>query len=240
MIQINLLPDVKQEYLRTQQIKHAVIVIAVLVSIVSLGIAALLFIYVQVVQPQYQKAVQNDIDQGIEELKNKPDAQRLVTVQGVLEQISSVKDQQQVLSRTFAYLREFTPRNVSYTRINVALDTNTITLAGGAESYEQAHILANHLKSAQMTYRQNDAEQTITPYANVVFANLSKAEEATDSRPVTFEISFQFDPILFNPTITDQKVTVNASSEELLLPDTQPFNSTSPTPGPIPGEGAIQ
>lgn len=231
MIQINLLPDVKQEYLRTQQTKHAVIVAAALISAIVLGVTVLFFVYVQVVQPQYQKVVQNDIDKSIQELKAKPDAQRLVTVQGVLEQIPALKDQQQVISRTFDYVKGFTPRSVAYTRVGLALDTTTISLSGGTVSYEQAHVLANNLKSAKMIYRQNDAEQTINPYTNIVFNSLSKAENATDGRPVTFEITFQFNPILFDPKISDQKITVNASSEDLLLPSAQPFDASQTTEG---------
>lgn len=236
MIQINLLPDVKQEYLRTQQTKHTVIVGSALISAVVLGVTVLLFVYVQIVQPQYQRVVQNDIDKGIQELKEKPDAQRLVTVQGVLEQMPALKDQQQVISRIFNYLKEFTPRSVAYNQVNLALDTSTITLSGGTVSYEQANVLANNLKSAKMTYRQGDSDQTASPYQNIVFNSLSKAENANDGRPVTFELTFQFNPLLFNPTISNQKVTVNASSEELLLPSSQPFDATEtllPTSGGV-------
>jgi hypothetical protein len=77
-----------------------------------------------------------------------------------------------------------------------------------------------------MTYRQGDSEQKINPYTNIVFNSLNKADGVSDGRPVTFDITFQFNPILFDPTISDQKVTVNASSEELLLPSAQPFNAT--------------
>lgn len=229
MIQINLLPDLKQEYLRAQQLKHAVIVAAVLISAVAITIAALFFAYVQIVQPQYQKSVQNDIDQKLEEMKTKPDAQLLVTVQGVLEQIPALKDQQQVVSRLFPYLREFTPRSVVYNRANLSLDTAAITLSGSTVSYEQAHVLANNLKSAQTTFRQGDTEQTITPYTGIVFGSLNKVDNVSDGRPVTFEITFQFNPILFQPTISNQKTEVNASSEDLLLPSTQPFDA-APAP----------
>jgi len=54
MIQVNLLPDVKQEYLKAQQTKHTVLVGAVLVSIVVSALTILFFAYVQVVQPQYR------------------------------------------------------------------------------------------------------------------------------------------------------------------------------------------
>jgi len=227
MIQVNLLPDVKQEYLKAQQTKHTVLVGAVLVSIIVSALTILFFAYVQVVQPQYQKRVQGDIDSGIEELKQKPNAQRIVTVQGVLEQIPALKDQQVVTSRIFDYLTQFTPRVVTYSKVSLNLEANTLTVAGSTVSYEKANELANNLKSAQFTYVQGDAEQTVQPFTGVVFNSLGKAESVTDGKPVSFEITFTFNPVMFNPASSKNNIKVNASSEELLLPESTPFNEAT-------------
>ncbi len=224
MIQVNLLPDVKQEYLRTEQLKHAVLVGAVLTSVTVVALTILFFVYVQVVQPQYQRAVQSDIDTGLQEVKKKPNAKRIVTVQGVLEQIPAVKDKQLVTSRSFEYLKQFTPRSVKYSRVNLNHETSTMTLSGNTVSYESANVLANNLKSAQFTYKQQENEQTIKPFTGVVFTNLGKSEDSTNGSVVSFEITFQFDPLLFNPSVSKQSIKVNASSEQLLLPEETPFD----------------
>lgn len=228
MIQVNLLPDVKQEYLKAQQTKHTVLVGAVLVSIVVSAFTVLFFAYVQIVQPQYQKRVQGDIDSGIQEIKKKPNAQRIVTVQGVLEQIPALKDKQVATSRIFDYLTQFTPRVVTYNKVTLNLETNNLTISGSTVSYEKANELANNLKSAQFSYTKADVEQKTQPFTGVVFNSLGKSESATDGRPVSFEITFTFDPVMFDPSITNNSIKVNASSEELLLPDSKPFKELTP------------
>jgi len=227
MIQVNLLPDVKQEYLKAQQTKHTVLVGAVLISIVVVSLTSLFFVYVQVIQPQYQKTVQKDIDSKLKEMQKVPNAQRIVTVQGVLEQIPGVKDKQLVSSRIFKYLTEFTPRTVVYSKVNVNLASNTMVLSGSTVSYESANVLANNLKSAKFEYSQGDSKQKIDPFTGVTFNSLGKSETSSDGRPVSFEITFQYDPVLFLQNVSKQAITVNASSEELLLPQAKPFNENT-------------
>lgn len=224
MIQVNLLPDVKQEFIKAQQLKHTVLVGAILISVAVAALTILFFAYVQVVQPRIQQSVQKDIDEGIQALKQKPNAQRIVTVQGVLEQIPALKDKQLVTSRTFEYLQQFTPRSVKYSRVNLNHETNTFILSGSTVSYESAHVLANNLKSAQFTYKQAENEQTIKPFSGVVFSNLGKSESSTGDNTVSFELTFQFDPLLFSPGISKQSIKVNASSEQMLLPEEKPFD----------------
>ncbi len=224
MIRVNLLPDVKQEYLKAEQNKHTVLVAAILTSISVVALAILFFAYVQVVQPTIQKSVQKDIDKGLTEIKQKQNAQRMVTVQGVLEQVPALKDKQQVTSRTFTYLKQFTPRAVTYNKVSLNLETNTIVLSGSTVAYETANVLANNLKSAKFTYFKGDAEQTSVPFSAVTFNNLGKSESAENGMPVSFEITFQFDPTMFDQSISKPVIKVNASSEQLLVPETKPFN----------------
>ncbi len=227
MIQVNLLPDVKREYLRAQQMKHMFTVISILTTIIAVSLLVLLFAYVQVVQPRHRTNLQKDIDSGIADLKKKNDAVKIVTVQGVLEQIPGLQDKKLITSNLFTYLTEFTPRDVSYSEIKLDLTTNTLSLSGQTTTLERANVLANNLKSASFSYKQNDATQTLKPFSNIVFSSLGKTEETQGNKNVGFQITFQIDPTMFNQAISDQKIKVNASSEELLLPSAQPFNETT-------------
>lgn len=228
MIQVNLLPDVKREYLRAQQVKHTFTIGSILITILAVSLMGLLFAYVQVVQPRHRVNLQKDIDTAITDLKNKEDAVKIVTVQGVLEQVPGLQDRKLITSKLFTYLTEFTPRDVSYSEIKLDLATNTLSLGGQSNTIEQANVLANNLKSANFTYKQDDASQNLKPFSNIVFGSLNKTEQAVSGKNVSFQVSFQVDPILFSQKISDNKISVNAASEELLLPTTQPFNETTP------------
>lgn len=223
MIEINLLPQVKKDYLKAEQMKHTVIVASVLLSVVAVVLVSLLFAYVSVVQPQHQKNVQKDIDSGLADLKDKDDAVKIVTVQGALESIPGLEDQELATSRLFTYVAGFTPRSVSYSNLKLNVAESTITLQGSAANFEQANVLANNLKGAKFTYVQNGSEQSAKPFSNVVFDGLSRSEQTQDEKNVSFQITLAFDPIIFNQSIEAGKLQVNASSEELLLQDQKPF-----------------
>lgn len=227
MIQVNLLPDVKREYLRAQQVKHMFTVISILATLTTLSLLVLLFVYVQVVQPRHRANVQKDIDSSTAELKNKKDAVKIVTVQGVLEQIPGLEDKKLITSKLFGYLVEFTPREVSYSEVKLDLAANTLSLNGQTTTLERANVLANNLKSAEFAYKQDDASQKVKPFTNIVFNSLGKTDQAEDNKNVSFQITFQLDPVMFNQKTTGGKITVNASSEELLLPSSQPFSETA-------------
>ena len=223
MIEVNLLPSVKKDFLKAQQMKHTVIVASVLISAASLVSLVLLFSYVQIVQPQHKKNIQADIDQAISDIKAKENAVKVVTVQGALETLPSLQDKKQISSNLFSYVSNFTPRSVSYSNIKLNLDSNTVIMRGSATSFEQANVLANNLKSAKFTYRQDDQVQTIVPFSNVVFDGLSKSEQSQDGKSVSFQLTYTVDPVIFDQSVKDGAVTVNALSEQLLLQTDKPF-----------------
>ncbi|MCA9308860.1 hypothetical protein KC973_00630 [Candidatus Saccharibacteria bacterium] len=223
MIEINLLPQVKKDYLKAEQMKHTVIVASVLLSVVALVIVGLLFAYVSVVQPQHQKNVQGDIDSGLSDLKGKDNAVKIVTVQGALETLPGLEDKQLATSRLFVYVAGFTPRSVLFSNIKLDVTESTLTLQGTAATFEQANVLANNLKGAKFTYVQNESEESVQPFSNVVFDGLSRSEQAEDTKNVSFQITLTFDPIIFNQSVEAGKLQVNASSEDLLLQDEKPF-----------------
>lgn len=223
MIQVNLLPDVKQQYLRAQQTKYLVVVGSVFLSLIFLVVLGLLFLYVQLVQPRHRANIQQDIDAGISTLKEKENSVKIVTVQGVLEQIPALQDKKLITSSVFTYLSDFTPKSVNYSEIRIDTTTNIMTLSGQADTLEQTNELANNLKSANFSYTQNDAQQDVQPFAKVVFTSLGKAEQTTGGKDVSFQLTFTFNPVMFDQSIKNPKLSVNAASEQLLLPTTQPF-----------------
>ncbi len=232
MIQINLLPDVKREYLHSQQVKHTVVVLSILASVAMFALLALLFIYVQVLQPHHRSNIQKDIDASISTLKKKQDtAVKVVTVQGALEQLSGLQDKKLITSRLFDYLKEFTPNDVVYDQVTADTTTSTLTLQGETSSYQSANVLANNLKSAKFSYKRDSTEQTSTPFSAIVFSSLNQASQtqSTTKYPVSFQLTFQFDPVMFDEAITDTTIKVDANSEQLLIPSAKPFNDTAPT-----------
>ena len=69
MIQFNLLPDVKIEFIKAKRQKHMITIVAMIVGAVSLGIFLISLFIVMVAQPQLIKSANNKIYESNEELK---------------------------------------------------------------------------------------------------------------------------------------------------------------------------
>lgn len=223
MIQINLMPDVKREYIKAQQMKHTVLVLSILLSIAIVTVAGLLFGYVRLIQPQHRANLQTDIDTGLTRQRDYPDGVEMVTVQGVLEQIGPIQDKKLITSRLFNYVTDFTPRGVVYNSIAYDSAAGTLTLSGRTTTYEKANELANNVKSAEFSYEQSEQESTINPFSGLVFTSLAAGDEAEDGMRVSFGMTFQIDATLFNQAIRNGNLTVNASSRDLLTPSRDPL-----------------
>jgi len=228
MIQVNLLPSVKQEYLKSQQTKQLFIAGSLIASLSALVILGLLFGYVQVVQPQHRANLQKDIDSGIKTLKANKDGVKVVTVENALKQLPGLEDKKPLTSRFFGYLTGVTPKGISYSEVNVDYSTSTVNLNGTASTYEQANALANNLKNAKLSYTMNDQTTTVTPFSNVVFQGLSKGEQVDTGKPVALQVTFSFGAILFNQAATNLKLQVDSAAQLLGSgSDAQPFGTTS-------------
>ena len=84
--------------------------------------------------------------------------------------------------------------------------------------------MANNLKSAQLTYVENDVKNTIKPFSQVVFTNLGKADQTDSANTVSFQVDMQYDPTLFRERIAKPVITVKADSKDLLIPTAKPFS----------------
>src|SRR5438270_5715427 len=111
MIQMNLLPDVKLEYIKAQRMRRLVLVVSVLVTIVSVGLLVLTLMF-----NVYQKHRSDNLSKNIavesKELQDKPQIDRILTVQNQLESLTSLHSQKYAASRIFDYLNSVTPSNV--------------------------------------------------------------------------------------------------------------------------------
>lgn len=229
MIQINLLPDVKREFLKSQQSKHIFIVGAVALSVVCIAITILLFAYVQIFQPQYRKSVQNDIDKGVTEIKNQENGSKIVTVQAALKSLPGLQDSKLVSSRALTYLSQLSPNGVRYDDVQIDFATNTISFRGTAPDNKTTNQLADNLKKAQLAFTQNTEKLTIAPFSAIVFSTIARSQQSTTGNLSSFEVTMTFDPIMFSQQITEQTLSVGTG---------EPTPSTKQPEFNVPEQGA--
>lgn len=210
MIQFNLLPDVKIAYLKTQRTKRTVILSSVIAAVVFLVILGLLFVSVQVVQKKTLKDVSKDIEKEMSALTATQDLDKILTIQNQLSSLPGLHDKKPIASRLFDYIVVVTPTNAKINKLDVDFSTNTISIAGTADSLSTINRFADSIKFA--TYKTASVSD-VKPFSNVV---TTPTLDATN-KP-SYIITFNFDVNLFSnteqPTLSVPTIISNRSATE--------------------------
>ncbi|HEX9594703.1 MAG TPA: hypothetical protein VF996_01050 [Candidatus Saccharimonadales bacterium] len=204
MIALNLLPDIKKEYLRTQKFKRMFTVGSLIAMAVFVTVTVLLGIFVFAVQRLQLSNTQSDIDGALSQLQSIEDLDKIVTVQKQLEVLPELHKNKPAVYRLFDYLKAVIPNDVSLSKVEFAflLDgSEGGTLTGSAPDPKSVNILVDTLKNAQLTY--DGAETSIKPFQTVI---LDKTN--VDDGGVSYSVIIKFDPTLFDNSLEKAKLTV--------------------------------
>ena len=203
MITLNLLPDIKKEYLNTQRFKRLFIVGSIVISSVFIAGAVLLALFVFGVQRLQLSNTQSEIDSSLSQLQSVQDLDKIVTIQKQLEVLPGLHNDKPAANRLFGYLSTLVPSSVNLSKVEIMFDADTLggELSGSAPSPKDVNIFVDTLKNAEFTYTGADAP--IKPFYSVVLADpIVEADE------VTYKISIKFDALLFDNTLQGAKLSV--------------------------------
>jgi len=210
MIEFNLLPDVKIDFIKAQRQKQLVIVASVIASGAAIALFLLLFAFVHGVQKKSIHDLTNDIHTQSTELINTPNLNKMLTVQNQLDQLNKLHGDKVVSSRLFGYLQKVTPTNVAISELKIDYTQNTMEIDGGAPSLAAVNNFAAALKNARYTTQDNKDQQAA--FSDVV---LSSFNVTVDKGPqYTFTLSYN--PDLFSQT---QDVNMVVQQNDTSRPD---------------------
>lgn len=197
MIQFNLLPDVKLEYIKTRRTKHMVTLVAGAVTALAVFVFVLLFVAVNVIQKQHISNLDKDIQEDISYLQSVEDLDKVLTVQNQLGALSGLHEKKPETSRLYTYLIQLTPSKATIGDITVDFSLSTMSISGTADKLETVNKFVDTLK-----FTEYQTDQTLKPFTNVVLTDfaVSPASGAT-KREVTYQIDFTYDPVIFNATV---------------------------------------
>jgi len=227
MIQINLLPDIKRQYLKSQRIKQ-LFILGAFGAVILAGAGVILMWFFTLGQNYHLDRLQEDIDEKIAELQAVEDLDKVVTVQNQLEEIELLSDQRPEVARLFNYLPAVTPDSVDLGSVEVEYSgSETITVAGFGESFKAINVFIDALKNATYVHSEN-AEPT-DAFDSVVLAG--QGDDDTSGKK-SFKIVMRFDQGIFDNNLKDLKLSVpkitSTQSEterpkSLFDPDAQPI-----------------
>lgn len=217
MIQFNLLPDVKQEYIKAKRQKHSVIVISLLAASASLFIFVMLFLTVNVFQKGHIGRLTDDIKESTDILNNTKDLDKILTIQNQLNSLPELHDAKPVTSRLFGYMTQVTPAQVTIGDIQLNYEEKTLSLTGTADSLSTINKFVDTLKFT--TYVEGAADQADTgdakkPFSDIVLASFARSKEGS-----TYQITLNFDSEIFNAKkqttlIVPKTITTRSETEK--------------------------
>jgi Tfp pilus assembly protein PilN len=207
MIQLNLLPDIKKEYIKAQTLKRNILIVSILAVIVSVGIVVLLAVYVHVVQKVALDNVKTSVTKNNAQLQKVSNLPQILTVQAALSALPNLHSQNYTTSNLFNYLKVLVPNNVSLNKLDLEETLQTIQFTGISTDYTSLSVFADTLKHAQLTYGSAGQTHTITAFSqvNILSANVSTG---TQTPGVDFSLQVNFNPILFQETTVNPTMNV--------------------------------
>lgn len=190
MIQLNLLPDVKLQYLKVRRMQRLVVSVSMLLIIASLFIFVLLIGTVDVFQKKSLSDLNHDISTYKSQLQNTPNLNKILTVQNQLQVLTSLHDQKPAATRLFGYLQQLTPADASISQFNIDYTQNTVSITGDANSLDVVNAFTDTLKFT--TYKKSDGTSA-NAFSAVVLSQFSR-----NSSGATYTITASFDPAIFD------------------------------------------
>lgn len=253
MIQLNLLPDVKLEYIKARQRKRMVFGTSIIISAFFLSILIALFVLVKFAQKEHITNLDKDIAAKTEELKSKEDLDKILTIQNQLNSLPALHNQKPVTSRLFDYLIQLTPAQATISDVTLDFADNSIIIEGNSDEISTINKFVDTLKftgyvtseegvenaqkqcalqeiSVQGASAEGDAK-ICRAFNEVVLEEFSLDGQSAEqsSKPVSYKIKLKFDPEVFRNIKPKQDET----AVTLKIPNIISTRSATEKPGAL-------
>lgn len=217
MIQINLIPDIKQELLRAQRTRRTAISISIFIGLAAAGLVVILAVLLGV-QLVHQNITKANITKEYNTLKNVDSIEDVLTIQNQLKTLQSYQDTRTMDSRIFDVLTAInpvSPNNVSFSSVKLDPTEDTITIEGSAANgYAATETLRKTILNTKVESGSGDSLESTDLTSDVTIGETSYGEAADGTRVLSFTISFTYPKGLFDNSLKNIKiVTPTAKSD---------------------------
>lgn len=195
MIQFNLLPDVKVQYLKARKQKRLVVLGSTVFAATAFVIFVFLFLYVRIAQTAHSADLSDDISTRLTELRKVKDLDKMLTVQNQLTSLPGLHEKKPVATRYIDFLGRLTPSNVSISQTDVDFTASTFQITGESNDIAAVNKFVDTLKFTKYSTKQSsESASTPTPaFSEIVLSSFARTKDK-----VTYTVSAKFNPALFN------------------------------------------
>ena len=202
MIEINLLPNVKRELLKTRAMRNRVISISFLIGGVSIATVVVLALILgsQIAAEAVQSGVIKDRN---DKLMAVEDLNKVVTIQHQLTKINEQHSGKKINSRIFdvvTAVNPVAPNNVSFSDIKVNPGSKTITLEGSAvNGYSALETLKKTILNTKVQTTDGDKSSEVSLTKEIKDGDTSFGENSEGKKVLQFSFSFEYAEELLAP-----------------------------------------
>lgn len=197
MIELNLLPDIKLEYIKTQRARRLTLTVAVLVTIASIALLVLL-LGVDGLQKKHLNDLNRDISSETGQLQHKPNINRILTVQNQLESLTALHAAKPAASRLFSYLDQVTPAQIDINDFTIDFTQQTATITGTADALSSVNQYIDTLKFT--TYTTGSNTTATKAFSNIVLSSFGLGSGGGNK--ANYSITLSYDKNIFDTTQT--------------------------------------
>lgn len=212
MIQLNLLPDLKRQFIEAQRARNRVISICIIVVIAVVGLTGLAAFYVYGVQNIQISLANSDIASKTKKLNDVSDINKYLTLQNQLSSLDTLHQNKNVYSRILDFLPTLNPsqpNSITLTSLQVFDTDKSITFNGTAPSFQAVTTFQQALTNAQASYVPAGAtDPTTEPLFDTVTLQSSGLGLVGGQSVVSFGIKVTFKPELLISSSSKLKVSV--------------------------------
>jgi hypothetical protein cdiviTM7_02674 len=202
MIEINLLPNVKRELLKTRAMRNRVISISFLVGGASIAAVVVLALILgsQIAAEAVQSGVIKDRN---DKLMAVEDLNKVVTIQHQLTKINEQHSGKKINSRVFdvvTAVNPVAPNNVGFSDIKVNPESKTITLEGSAvNGYSALETLKKTILNTKVQTTDGDKSSEVSLTKEIKDGDTSFGENSEGKKVLQFSFSFEYAEELLAP-----------------------------------------
>ncbi len=202
MIEINLLPNVKRELLKTRAMRNRVISISFLVGSASIAAVVVLALILgsQIAAEAVQSGVIKDRNDKLIAVE---DLNKVVTIQHQLTKINEQHSGKKINSRIFdvvTAVNPVAPNNVSFSDIKVNPESKTITLEGSAvNGYSALETLKKTILNTKVQTTDGDKSSEVSLTKEIKDGDTSFGENSEGKKVLQFSFSFEYAEELLEP-----------------------------------------
>jgi hypothetical protein len=211
MIQLNLLPDIKKEYINAQKTRALVVSTSILVTLAAIGLSVLLFVYVTFLQQFQITLATNDVKSKDQQLNKITDLSKYLTIQDQMAALPDLHANKGIYSRLLSFLPVLnpnSPNNISLTNLQLSTSDKQIGFTGSTASFETLNVFVDTLRNAQVTYKDSSGQQQTSAMLDDVLVQNSDISKANGKPSVSFTVQGFYQDAVFDAHNTDVAVSV--------------------------------